>query len=64
MPECISCGKVLTPDEIGATKKLINRGAQEFFCLSCLAKRYKVEESLILQKIEEWRAQGCGLFTQ
>lgn len=62
MPECISCGKALEKNDIGATKKLINRGAEEFCCISCLAKRFKVDEALIYRKIEEWREQGCGLF--
>ena len=64
MPECIECGKPVTPDEIGATRKLVNRGATEYLCLPCLAKRFDVSESLIRQKIEEWRSYGCMLFPQ
>ena len=36
-PCCRKCGKTLTYDEIGIHKKMINRGATEFFCLACLA---------------------------
>lgn len=64
MPECITCGKPVTPDEIGATRKLINRGATEYLCLPCLAKRFEVTEALLRQKIEEWRSYGCMLFPQ
>lgn len=64
MPECVVCGKPVTPDEIGATRKLINRGATEYLCLPCLAKRFEVSESLLKQKIEEWRSYGCMLFPQ
>lgn len=64
MPECITCGKAVTPDEMGATRKLINRGATEYLCIPCLAKRFEVTEALLHQKIEEWRSYGCMLFPQ
>ena len=64
MPNCTECGKELTPDEIGATRKLINRGATEYRCLSCLSQHFEVPESLLLKKIEEWRSYGCMLFPQ
>ncbi len=59
---CVSCGAELTQDEIGATKKLISRGAEEFYCLPCLARSFKVSESLLREKIEDWRSTGCSLF--
>lgn len=63
MPEhCVRCGRELLQDEVGATKKLINRGATEFYCLPCLGDRFQVPTSLLQQKIEEWRAAGCMLF--
>ena len=62
MPECKVCGGLLTPLDIGATKKLINKGAEEFLCIPCLAKHFGVEEGLIHTKIREWREQGCMLF--
>lgn len=62
MPKCIACGEEVTVYDMGATKKLINRGAEEYLCIPCLAKKFKVEESLIHKKIEEWREQGCMLF--
>ena len=62
MHNCLHCGGSLTVYDVGATKKLINRGAEEFLCIPCLAKEFKVEEGLIYQKIEEWQKQGCMLF--
>lgn len=59
---CKNCGKALEKDDIGATKKLINRGATEFFCVACLASHFDVTEELIRKKIEEFRAYGCTLF--
>jgi len=59
---CVSCGAELTPDEIGATKKLISRAAQEFYCLPCLARSFRVDERVLREKIEYWRGIGCSLF--
>ena len=59
---CARCGRELTDDEIGATKKLINRGAAEFFCVTCLAETFRVPEEMIRQRIEHFRATGCTLF--
>ncbi|MBR0142837.1 MAG: hypothetical protein IJM21_01510 [Clostridia bacterium] len=60
---CKVCGAPLTRDDVGATKKLINRGASSFFCVPCLAKYFSVEEDLIRQKIETYKKSGCTLFT-
>ena len=64
MPDCVGCGAALTPDEIGATKKLINRGSTEFFCLDCLAKKFGVSVGFLKEKIGFWRLSGCLLFPQ
>ena len=59
---CVKCGAVLDKDDIGAHKKLVNRGAQSFMCVKCLAHHFDVPELRIREKIEEFRAQGCLLF--
>lgn len=59
---CLSCGAPLTGDDIGAHKKLINRGATAFLCIPCLAKHFKVEEKLIRDKIVQFKKDGCTLF--
>jgi uncharacterized protein YlaI len=61
--QCIVCGKDLTYNEIGLTKKLINRGAEEFLCIECLSKRFNVPVKRLEEKIIEFREQGCSLFT-
>lgn len=60
--KCIRCGKPLEADEIGLHKKLINRGAKEFMCISCLSSEFGVPEDMLRKKIEEFRAMGCTLF--
>ena len=59
---CMQCGKGLTNDEIGIYRKMVNRGALEFMCKSCLAAWYDCEVELIDQKIAQFKRMGCGLF--
>lgn len=59
---CMQSGKKLTPNEIGAHKKFINRGSTTFLCRICLAGELDVPPELIDEKIEEYKRQGCTLF--
>ena len=59
---CKICGEPLTRDEIGLTKKLINRGCTEFLCISCLAAHFRVTKDVLHRKIQEFRDMGCTLF--
>lgn len=59
---CLQCGKGVTPDEIGLTKKLINRGTTQWLCYGCMAKHFEVPVELLHRKVEEFRAMGCTLF--
>ncbi len=59
---CKQCGKPLTRDEIGLHKKMVNRGATEYFCLECLAKYFGAPPDLLKEKIEQFRKDGCTLF--
>ena len=61
--DCISCGKsFLSKDEIGINKKLLGEDVESFYCLNCLADYLEVETQDILDKIEEFKAEGCKLF--
>ena len=60
---CCRCSRILIPDETALTKKMINRGADRFFCLSCLAEHFEVSENALQQKIREFREMGCTLFS-
>ena len=59
---CVRCGASLTRDEIGLTKKLVNRGCTEFLCYECLAKHFQVSTELLREKVEQFREMGCVLF--
>lgn len=60
---CISCGKnQLSKDEIGINRKLINENVENFYCLNCLSDYLGVTTQDILDKIEEFKEDGCTLF--
>ncbi len=61
--QCISCGKKpLEKNEIGINQKLLGSEVEQFYCLDCLADYLEVEPQDILDKIEEFKSEGCKLF--
>ena len=63
MPEfCKRCGAAITPDEVGLTKKLINRGCTEYLCFDCMAAHFRVTVALLHEKVAQFREMGCTLF--
>ena len=62
MPLCKACGRPLTSDEVAVTKKLINRGATEYMCISCLARHFEVTKADIEERILHFKQMGCTLF--
>ncbi|MBQ7256251.1 MAG: hypothetical protein IJS60_00980 [Abditibacteriota bacterium] len=60
---CCACGKRnLEKDEIAVCKKMLGRKIEKFFCYDCLANYLDCSVQDILDKIEEFKAQGCKLF--
>lgn len=60
---CVSCGKeALGKNEIGINKKLLGEQVESFYCMNCLADYLGVSVQDILDKIEEFKDQGCKLF--
>jgi hypothetical protein len=61
--KCRVCGRApLSADEIGLTKKLMDKQAVDFYCLSCMAELLEATEAELTAKAEEFKAQGCTLF--
>jgi biotin operon repressor len=57
------CGKVnLSRNEIGINKKLLSQDIEQFYCLTCLAEYLEVGTEDILDKIAEFKREGCKLF--
>lgn len=61
---CISCQKKdLDKDTIGINKKLLGESIDTFYCLNCLADFLDVTVEDLLDKIEEFKEEGCTLFS-
>ena len=60
---CYVCGKeALSKNEIGLTKKLLGKAIKRFYCLDCLAECLEVDTEFLLEKVVEFKEQGCTLF--
>ncbi len=62
MSSCKKCGKELSGNDIGLTKKLINRGSTEFLCIDCIAEKFECTKELLEEKIRQFKESGCTLF--
>lgn len=62
METCMQCEKKLSHDEKALYRKIINRQAEKFLCLSCLADYFKVSEQALQEKIDFFKEIGCTLF--
>lgn len=62
--DCIACGKSnLDKDTIGINQKLLGEDITNFYCMECLADYLGCEVQDILDKIEEFKEEGCKLFS-
>ena len=60
---CITCGKkMLTKDEIGINIKLLGEGIEHYYCIDCLANYLEVTADELMEKIEDFKEEGCTLF--
>ncbi len=60
---CISCDKEdLSKEIVGLNKKLLGLNIKTFYCLDCLANYLNVTVDELLDKIEEFKEEGCKLF--
>ncbi len=61
--ECVNCRKQnLEKDVIGINKKLLGKQIKTFYCMDCLADYLDVTVEDLLEKIEEFKEEGCTLF--
>lgn len=60
---CISCGtENLSKNTIGINRKLLGEKVDRFYCIDCLAEYLGVSKQDIMDKVEEFKEQGCKLF--
>ena len=60
---CIACGKKnLSKDATGINMKLLGEDIENFYCMDCLADYLDCTPQDIMDKIEEFKDEGCNLF--
>lgn len=60
---CVACGiGNLSNDTIGINKKLLGSEIENIYCMDCLAIYLDVTVDELLEKIEEFKEEGCKLF--
>lgn len=62
MKTCVDCRKDLVKDEIALCKKMLGKNAKQFLCLNCLSEHLNTDQSILLEKIEQFKEEGCTLF--
>lgn len=61
--ECVACGKTpLDKDTIGINKKMLGKDITNFYCMDCFAEYLECSVEDLLEKIEEFKEEGCVLF--
>lgn len=61
--DCVICGKKnLEKNAVGINKKLLGEKVNNYYCIDCLADYLGVSIDEILEKIEEFKEEGCILF--
>ena len=59
---CRNCGRELTRDETGLSRKLISRDGKTCLCFECLESRFRLSEAQLQELIDHFREAGCTLF--
>lgn len=60
---CLLCEQnPISKNEYAICIKLLGENIENFYCLDCLAQYLEVSKEDILDKIEEFKDEGCNLF--
>lgn len=62
MKKCIGCNKDLSKDEIALSKKMLGKKTKQFLCLDCLSEHLNTDREILIEKIEQFKEEGCTLF--
>lgn len=61
--DCVACDKTnLDKNTIGINKKLLGEDIKNYYCMDCLADYLDITVEELLEKIEEFKEEGCQLF--
>lgn len=59
---CRVCGEDVERVAAALYKKLVDKQAKKFYCLSCLAEYLDTTVEELREKADEFKNQGCTLF--
>ena len=63
MDKCKACmEEKIDKDTIGINKKLLGIENTKFYCMDCLAEYLDTTTEELMEKIEEFKEEGCTLF--
>jgi hypothetical protein len=61
--KCYVCEvEIANKNLLGLNKKLLGRKIKRFYCIDCMADYFDVTADELLDRIEDFKSQGCGLF--
>ena len=61
--KCVSCGiRIDSKDTIGINLKLLGEDIISIYCMECLSEYLGCTEQDLLDKIEDFKNEGCKLF--
>lgn len=61
--KCSICEKTVDKNAAGLNKKLLGRNSKNLLCMDCLATHIDISADELYEKIEEFKDQGCTLFS-
>lgn len=62
MKICTNCNKNLEKNEIALNKKMLGKNTKQFLCLDCLGEFLDTDTEILIEKIEQFKEEGCTLF--
>lgn len=62
MIKCCCCESNPDKTAVALCKKLLGKETKRFYCLGCLANYLDTTEEELLEKVEEFKEEGCTLF--
>ena len=60
--DCVICGKKIEQRHNWHQQKLLGESIENFYCMDCLAEYLGCTVQDLLDKIEEFKEEGCKLF--
>ena len=64
MVHCQWCGDAIKEKDVYAiNQKLLGEETVDFFCMDCLAEYCGCDKEMLIEKIEQFKQEGCSLFS-